>query len=134
MDGCVSLVRYNAFMGNGNGSHGFEIGSLYAMDYIQKRLEVGNAGGVRVRLEPNELVRRAVILTSSPSARQIKENPYHDRIEGDVLVYTGAGREGDQSLGGVNRRIPQQAVQSFPIYGFSLIGSRRDQKIGTRRW
>ena len=121
-------------MGNGNGSHGFEIGSLYAMDYIQKRLEVGNAGGVRVRLEPNELVRRAVILTSSPSARQIKENPYHDRIEGDVLVYTGAGREGDQSLGGVNRRIPQQAVQSFPIYGFSLIGSRRDQKIGTRRW
>jgi HJR/Mrr/RecB family endonuclease len=74
------------------------------------------------------------ILTSLPSARYAAENPYHDRIEGNVLVYTGAGREGDQSLAGVNRRIPQQISENFPIYGFQLIGSRRDRTIGQKRW
>lgn len=121
-------------MGNDTSFPGFQVGLLYAVDQIQQELGVGNAGGVRIRVEPNGVVRRAVIFTSDPSARQLSENPYHDRIEGDVLVYTGAGREGDQSLGGVNRRIPQQATQTFPIYGFMLIGSRRDQSIGPKRW
>jgi hypothetical protein len=74
------------------------------------------------------------VLTSLASARQLKENPYHDRIENNVLIYTGAGREGDQSLGGVNRRLPQQAAVSFPIYGFIAVGSRRDRTIGEKRW
>lgn len=121
-------------MSNACGSQGFQVGSLYSIDDIQKSLVVGNAGGVRVSLDVNDLVRRAVVLTSDPSARQLTENPYHDRIEGDVLVYTGAGREGDQTLGGVNRRIPQQGTQNFPIYGFILIGSRRDRTIGPKRW
>jgi HJR/Mrr/RecB family endonuclease len=121
-------------MGNAETSQGFQVSSLYSIDEIQTHLGVGNAGGVRVYLETDDLVRRAVILTSDPSARQLSENPYHDRIEGDVLVYTGAGREGDQSLGGINRRIPQQGLQNFPIYGFVLIGSRRDPKIGRNRW
>jgi HJR/Mrr/RecB family endonuclease len=113
---------------------GFQVGSLYTIDQIQKQLGVGNAGGVRGSVDATDHVRRAVVLTSDPSARQVKENPYHDRIEGDVLVYTGAGREGDQALGGVNRRIPQQSTHDFPIYGFILIGSRRDQSIGPSRW
>lgn len=95
---------------------------------------VGNAGGVRVSLDAAGSVRRAVVLTSVPSAKTVRENPYHDRIEGDVLVYTGAGREGDQSLAGVNRRLTQQLTGDFPIYGFILVGSRRDQSIGPKRW
>lgn len=79
-------------------------------------------------------VRRAVILTSVPTARQLSENPYHDRIEDGVLVYTGAGREGEQTLGGVNKRLPQQLEADFPAYGFVLVGSRRDASIGPKRW
>jgi restriction endonuclease Mrr len=75
-----------------------------------------------------------VVLTAAPTARQASENPYHDRIEDDVLVYTGAGREGDQTLGGVNKRIPQQFELNFPIYGFIIVGSRRDRTLGRRRW
>jgi hypothetical protein len=73
-------------------------------------------------------------MTSTPSARQLTENPYHDRIEGDTLIYTGAGKEGDQTLAGPNKRLAQQVSQRFPIYAFLLIGSRRDQAIGPRRW
>jgi hypothetical protein len=80
------------------------------------------------------VVARAVVMTSLLDTKQAKENPYYDRIEGDVLVYTGAGREGNQSLGGINKRIPQQIALMFPIYCFEIIGNRRDKAIGTKRW
>lgn len=112
----------------------FKVGNLYTIDEIQRALGVGNAGGIRIATEASGNVRRAVILTSIPSARQASENPYHDRIEGDVLTYTGAGREGSQTLSGVNKRLPQQLAQNFPIYGFLLVGSRRDPSVGPRRW
>jgi hypothetical protein len=112
----------------------FIVGTLYSSEEIQGALAVGNAGGIRMSVSDNGTVRRAVILTSVPTARQLSENPYHDRIENDILVYTGAGREGEQTLGGVNKRLPQQLDSDFPAYGFVLVGSRRDASVGPRRW
>lgn len=112
----------------------FTIGSLYSSDEIQAGLQVGNAGGVRIALNDDKAPRRVVIMTSVDDARQKTENPYHDRIEGNILIYTGAGREGDQTLAGVNRRITEQYEPMFPIYGFILIGSRRDKAVGPKRW
>lgn len=107
---------------------------LYSINDIQRALCVGNAGGIRACIGPDKVVRRLVVLTAAPSARQERENPYHDRIENDILFYTGAGREGDQTLSGVNTRIPQQFDSNFPIYSFIIVGSRRDPKLGPRRW
>jgi HJR/Mrr/RecB family endonuclease len=121
-------------MSTTGGPQSFQVGSLYSSEEIQAGLGVGNAGGVRLSVADDGSVRRAVILTSVPTARQLSENPYHDRIEDDILVYTGAGREGDQTLAGVNKRLPQQNAGNFPAYGFVLIGSRRDPKIGPKRW
>jgi len=112
----------------------FRVGTLYSSEEIQSALQVGNAGGIRMCIGDDSTVRRAVILTSVPTARQLSENPYHDRIESDTLVYTGAGREGEQTLGGVNKRLPQQLDTNFPAYGFVLVGSRRDESIGPKRW
>lgn len=116
------------------GPTSFHIGTLYSSEEIQTALTVGNAGGIRMSIADDGNVRRAVILTSVPTARQLSENPYHDRIENDILVYTGAGREGEQTLGGVNKRLPQQLETDFPAYGFVLVGSRRDASIGPKRW
>ncbi|MEX0886489.1 MAG: restriction endonuclease [Phycisphaeraceae bacterium] len=113
---------------------GFCVDELYSSDEIQRALSVGNAGGVRVSIGNDGVIRRAVIMTSAPTARQARENPYHDRIENGILVYTGAGLEGHQSLGGVNKRLPQQLSANFPMYGFMIIGSRRDRKLGPKRW
>jgi hypothetical protein len=95
-------------------------------------LEVGNAGGIRVSLDAKRHVRRIVLLTALPTAKVERENPYHDRIEGDVLVYAAAGLHGDQSLAGVNKRLASQPSTGFPIYGFRLNENRR--KAGVRRW
>ena len=68
------------------------------------------------------------------TARIASENPYHDRVEGNVLVYTATGRKGNQFVSGMNKRLVEQLDTPFPIYGFQNIGSRRDKKLGSRRW
>jgi len=107
---------------------------MYSNEEIRRSLHVGNAGGVRVSLGDQGVARRVVIMTTLPTARQERENPYHDRIENGVLVYTAAGLEGDQTLGGVNRRVPEQRGLGLPIHGFLLVASRRDKSVGPRRW
>ena len=110
----------------------FLVGKLYSAEEIQRHLEVGNAGGIRVSLDGKRQVRRIVLLTAAPTAKIERENPYHDRIEGDVLVYAAAGLHGDQTLSGVNKRLTSQPDNHFPIYGFRLNESHR--KAGVRRW
>ena len=91
----------------------FQVGEQYSAAEIQRDLEVGNAGGIRVSMNRNE-VKRVVLLTAAPSAKIRRENPYHDRVEGDVLVYSAGGLSGDQTLGGFNRRLSEQGDARFP--------------------
>jgi hypothetical protein len=112
----------------------FRVGELYTHEGIYRQLEVGNAGGIRPSVDKRGQTRRLVVLSSDVSARILRENPYHDRIEGDILTYTAAGLEGDQDFSGINRRILEQRDTPFPIYGFVNIGSRRSAELGPRRW
>jgi len=112
----------------------FEVGRLYSNEEIYSSLGVGNAGGIRIRSDASGRVKRAVLFTSIPTPRQLLENPYKDRIEGDVLVYTGSGRSGDQVISGSNARIQQQEQHGFPIYGFVQVSSRRAATGDNKRW
>jgi hypothetical protein len=111
-----------------------EVGQLYSNEQIFRSLGVGNAGGVRVKLADDGSLLRAALFTSIPTSRQVLENPYVDRLEGDVLVYTGTGRSGHQLLTGANARLPQQADTLFPVYGFVQVASRRSISQDNRRW
>jgi len=110
------------------------VGGMYSNDEIRRELRVGNAGGIRLSMGDDGQSRRAVVMTSSPDVKQDRENPYRDRIEKNVLVYTAAGLEGDQSLSGMNLRLTEQRLNGFPIHGFMLMASRRDKSVGPRRW
>ena len=112
----------------------FIVGDLYEHEDVYLSLSVGNAGGIRPSVGTDGNLRRLVIFTTSPTAKLASENPYADRMEGDVLVYTAAGREGSQSLTGVNARIPDQMTAPFPIYLFRNTASRRSRVAGRRRW
>lgn len=116
------------------GKNSFNVGALYTHEDIYTRLGVGNAGGIRPCIGQDGEVQRVVLMTSLPSAKVLRENPYHDRVEGDVLVYTAAGLEGRQEFSGINRRLLEQQKTPYPIYAFCNIGSRRDAKLGRRRW
>ena len=112
----------------------FIVGDLYSNDTISQSLAVGNAGGIRPNTKDDGSIRRLVLLTAVPSAKASGENPYHDRIEGDVLVYTGKGLRGDQEPGGLNRRLVEQLESRFPVWCFQQVFSRRNKQAGQNRW
>ncbi|MCB1077900.1 MAG: restriction endonuclease [Verrucomicrobiae bacterium] len=112
----------------------FKISNLYTHEEVFQTLSVGNAGGIRVALDISKKVRRIVLMTAEASEKCIRENPYHDRVEGDILVYTATGRQGEQLISGVNRRLIDHWANNCPIYGFSNVGSRRNKSLGKRRW
>jgi Restriction endonuclease len=112
----------------------FRIGDHYSNEEIFRSLLIGNAGGIRVKVGHGGRIQRAAVFTSIPTARQLAENPYHDRIEGDVLVYTGTGRAGDQTLSGSNAQLGRQAELGYPLYTFAQTSSRRVKGCDNRRW
>ena len=99
----------------------FRVGETYTHEEVYRGLKVGNAGGIRPCIGDDDEIRRLVVMTSEPSARILRENPYHDRIENGILTYTAAGREGDQTLAGMNKRLPTQLNFDFPIHGFIIV-------------
>ena len=111
----------------------FVVGELYSNTEIYKSFNVANAGGLRFRMAEDNIT-GAVLMTSVPSARKARENPYHDRIENGILTYTAAGREGDQTLAGMNKRLPTQLNLDFPIHGFLIVANRNDKTVGAKRW
>jgi hypothetical protein len=60
----------------------------------------------------------------------ISENPYHDRIEGNILLYTAQGREGDQIISGRNKRLLEQYTIPVPFYGFANVGKQTYRFLG----
>lgn len=103
----------------------------YTNDQIRQALSVENLGGIRPSLDARGNLRHVALLTASEtSGKLVAENPYHDRIEGDVLLYTAQGREGDQELRGRNKRLIEQYSVPFPIYGFVNEGKQRYRFLG----
>ena len=70
----------------------FRVGELYTNDQIRFTLEVENLGGIRPSVDARRNLRHiALMTTAEESGRVMAENPYHDRIEGDILLYTAKG-------------------------------------------
>jgi hypothetical protein len=84
------------------------VGERCSNDDIFRSMEVSNAGGIRPALHANGAVKRAVIMISVQDLHGAGENPYHDRLEGDILTYTAAGKTGEQTLSGSNSRLLEQ--------------------------
>jgi len=106
----------------------------YSNEEIYTALGVGNAGGIRPSVGPDGQVRRMAVFTSVPTPRQLVENPYRDRLEGDTLVFTGTGRAGAQAMAGLNARLAEQREALFAVYAFFQVAGRRDKTVGAQRW
>jgi hypothetical protein len=109
----------------------FNVGQTYTNDQIRFSLDLENLGGIRPSLGSNGNVRHVAIMTAAEDSGKLRiENPYRDRIEGDILIYTAQGREGDQSLVGRNKRLIEQYSIPTPFYGFANIGRQTYRFLG----
>lgn len=109
----------------------FHVGEVYTNDQIRFSLELENLGGIRPSVDARKNLRHLAIITvAEQSARSLAENPYHDRIEGDVLIYTAQGREGDQQISGRNKRLLEQYSVPVPFFGFMNLGQQTYRFLG----
>jgi HJR/Mrr/RecB family endonuclease len=109
----------------------FKVGETYTNDQIRFSLDLENLGGIRPSLDSNRGIRHVAIMTAAEdSGRLSSENPYHDRIEGNILIYTAQGREGDQALAGRNKRLIEQYSVPTPFFGFTNIGRQTYRFLG----
>jgi hypothetical protein len=109
----------------------FRVGEYYTNDQIRFALGVENLGGIRPSVDEKKQLRHVVVMTAAEeSSRSLAENPYQDRIEGDILVYTAQGRTGDQQLSGRNKRLIEQYTVPIPFYGFCNVGKQTYQFLG----
>jgi HJR/Mrr/RecB family endonuclease len=109
----------------------FKVGELYSNDQIRFTLDLENLGGIRPALDSRGNVRHVAILTTvEESGKLLAENPYRDRIEGDILIYTAQGREGDQQLSGRNKRLIEQYTSPTPFFGFINLGKQVYRFLG----
>lgn len=109
----------------------FVVGRKYTNDQIRFALNVANLKGIRPSLDDTGALRRVAIMSALPEARaKLNENPYSDRIEGDTLVFTAAGREGNQQLARENKRVIEQYSSPIPFFGFVNHGRQTYEFIG----
>lgn len=106
-----------------------KVGEHYSNDQIKYALEVANLGGIRPKIKDKELD-FIVLITSAEETKDTIRNPYADKIEEDILTYTGAGLKGDQDISGVNKRLVEQKEKPVPILGFLKEGVNQYKFIG----
>jgi HJR/Mrr/RecB family endonuclease len=108
----------------------FEIGKHYSNDQIHYALEIANLGGIRPKLNSQNQLDFIVLITSAEENKRAVRNPYADRIEGNVLTYTGAGLKGEQEISGVNKRLLEQTDKPIPVLGFAKEAVNQYRFIG----
>lgn len=109
----------------------FKVGESYSNDQVRFSLGVENLGGIRPSIDESGNLSHIAIMTSFTEVKRARsDNPYHDRIEGNILIYTAAGRSGDQQLSGRNKRIIEQYINPIPIFCFANKGKQVYEYIG----
>ncbi|MDQ3181599.1 MAG: restriction endonuclease [Acidobacteriota bacterium] len=109
----------------------FQVGKTYTNDQIRFSLGVENLGGIRPSVDEKKNLRYVAIMTSAEeSEKRFYENPYVDRIENDILIYTAQGRSGDQQITGRNKRLLEQYQTPIPFYGFANVGKQIYRFLG----
>ena len=109
----------------------FVVGEHYTNDEIRFALRVENLGGIRPALDEQGNIRHLAIMTAAETYRKVsRENPYHDRIEGDILLFTAQGRQGDQLLAGRNKRLIEQYDAPIPFFCFVNQGQQVYEFVG----
>lgn len=104
----------------------FVVGQQYTNDQISISLRVENLGGIRPSVDATRKIRHIAIITKlGGNGQNILENPYQDRIEENILIFTGQGKAGDQSLTGRNKRIIEQFNAPVPLYCFESCGRQQ---------
>jgi 5-methylcytosine-specific restriction protein A len=95
-------------------------GDVLSNAELVHRFRVGNMGGMR-----RNKAARHLVLVSDPS-----KGLYDDRLQGDVLHYTGEGKIGDQQLNKQNRTLTESLDTGEVIHLFEVLQPKQYTYVG----
>jgi len=88
-----------------------DIGEIYTNDEVMAAFKCSNSGGIR----PSNTTNTIVLVSDN------MKGFYTNRRDGDILYYTGTGRQGDQSLDkGLNKTLKNAPVDAKAIHLFEV--------------
>ncbi|MEM0096405.1 MAG: YDG/SRA domain-containing protein [Candidatus Bathyarchaeia archaeon] len=94
-------------------------GEVFSNREISRMFNVCTRRGIRYSGNLKTGISHVVLTTVlSKTPEESVENPYNDRFEGEVLLYTGEGKFGDQQMTRGNLALKMQMEKRFPIYVF----------------
>jgi 5-methylcytosine-specific restriction protein A len=98
---------------------------------ISRIFDVCTRRGIRYSGNLRTGIRHVVLITVlNKTPEESLENPYNDRFEGNLLLYTGEGRVGDQRMVRGNLVLKMQIEKGFPIYVFEKKSPGRYMFLG----
>lgn len=75
--------------------------------------------GVRYSGSLQKGIKHVVLITVlHKTPEESLRNPYNDRVEDDILLYTGEGRVGNQKMTRGNLALKRQMTEGYPIFVF----------------
>jgi 5-methylcytosine-specific restriction protein A len=94
-------------------------GDILSNREISRIFGVCTRRGIRYSGSLNDGIRHVVLITVlHKTPEESLRNPYSDRLEGDILLYTGEGRIGNQKMVRGNLVLKRQKLEGYPVFVF----------------
>ncbi|MEM2336175.1 MAG: YDG/SRA domain-containing protein [Candidatus Bathyarchaeia archaeon] len=96
-----------------------KFGDILSNREISRIFDVCAQRGIRYNGSLQKGIRHIVLITVlHKSPEESLRNPYNDRLEDDILLYTGEGRAGNQKMERGNLALKRQMTEGYPIFVF----------------
>lgn len=94
------------------------LGQIYTFGELKAITDCPTIRGIRYRTGSPNL---SIITSLSEAQATSQHNPYEDRFENGVLMYTGEGQKGDQKLSSGNLRLYEAITTHQPVHVFQKL-------------
>ncbi len=94
-------------------------GDVLSNREISKIFGVCAQRGIRYHGSLQGSISHVVLITVlQKTPEESLRNPYNDRLEGNILIYTGEGRIGTQKMVRGNLALKRQMTEGYPVFVF----------------
>ncbi|MEM3765765.1 MAG: YDG/SRA domain-containing protein [Candidatus Bathyarchaeia archaeon] len=94
-------------------------GDVLSNREISRIFDVCVQRGIRYNGSLQKAIKHVVLITVlHKTTEESLRNPYNDRLEDDILFYTGEGRVGNQEMTRGNLALKRQMTEGYPVFVF----------------
>ncbi|MEM3596575.1 MAG: hypothetical protein QXJ53_00365 [Candidatus Bathyarchaeia archaeon] len=94
-------------------------GQILSNIEISRKFDVCAHRGIRYKGSIRKGIQYVVLVAAfQKSPEDFRLNPYDDKMTGNIILYTGEGRFGNQKMARGNLALKRQVEEKYPLYVF----------------